>query len=245
MILPRPQDAIHRAWLYRLLTGILDDSAIARQIYFKGGTCASMLGYLDRFSVDLDFDLGAGSDSQQIRQKLQDIFKELALGVKNESQKVLQFFLHYEAPAGQRNTIKLDMLPPAAKANEYEAKYLPDIDRYARCQTLSTMVANKLIAPLDRYEKNRSIAARDLYDLHYFLTHGYRYREQIIIERRHQPARAYLKDLREFIDKRITTKIINEDLNTLLPRPVFARLRRTIKAETLLLLKDEISRAKD
>ncbi|HIP71371.1 MAG TPA: hypothetical protein EYH05_08260, partial [Anaerolineae bacterium] len=51
------QLAKHRIQLTRLLTEILDDPYLAASLYFKGGTCAAMLGYLDRFSVDLDFDL--------------------------------------------------------------------------------------------------------------------------------------------------------------------------------------------
>ena len=57
MILLRPQDTIHKVQLTRLLTEILDNSILSQNLYFKGGTCAAILGYLDRFSVDLDFDL--------------------------------------------------------------------------------------------------------------------------------------------------------------------------------------------
>ncbi len=51
-------DNIHKAWLYRVLEGIASDKYLPSVLYFKGGTCASMLGWLDRFSVDLDFDYG-------------------------------------------------------------------------------------------------------------------------------------------------------------------------------------------
>ena len=63
MILLRPQDTIHKVQLTRLLTEILDNPTLSQNLYFKGGTCAAMLGYLDRFSVDLDFDLMAIKDS--------------------------------------------------------------------------------------------------------------------------------------------------------------------------------------
>ena len=56
MILPNQKDAVHKAWLYRLLSEIYKAAWLADKLYFKGGTCAAMLGYLDRFSVDLDFD---------------------------------------------------------------------------------------------------------------------------------------------------------------------------------------------
>ncbi|PJA52923.1 hypothetical protein CO166_03640 [Candidatus Roizmanbacteria bacterium CG_4_9_14_3_um_filter_36_11] len=57
MILPKREDVFHKVQLYRLLTGLIDSNLLSRSIYFKGGTAASMMGFLDRFSVDLDFDL--------------------------------------------------------------------------------------------------------------------------------------------------------------------------------------------
>ena len=56
MILPNAKEAKHKAWLYRILTRIYDDHTLAASLYFKGGTCAAMRGFLDRYSVDLDFD---------------------------------------------------------------------------------------------------------------------------------------------------------------------------------------------
>jgi len=46
MILPNKNDAIHKAWLYRVVEAIADDRFLAQTLYFKGGTCASMLGWL-------------------------------------------------------------------------------------------------------------------------------------------------------------------------------------------------------
>ena len=57
MNIPNKKDALHKAWLYRLLEAIADNQKLVKVMYFKGGTCASMLGWLQRFSVDLDFDL--------------------------------------------------------------------------------------------------------------------------------------------------------------------------------------------
>ena len=95
MILPKPQDAVHKAWLYRLLIALIDNPKINQLIFFKGGTCASMLGYLDRFSIDLDFDLSAKADINSLRPHFHKTFKKLGLKVRDESKKVLQFFLKY------------------------------------------------------------------------------------------------------------------------------------------------------
>ena len=62
MLVIRPEDAIHKSYLNRLLIEIIDRPAMAHHLALKGGTCASMLGYLDRFSVDLDFDVLKSAD---------------------------------------------------------------------------------------------------------------------------------------------------------------------------------------
>lgn len=47
---------------------------------FKGGTCASMLGWLDRFSVDLDFDYaGDKKNIAATREALERIREVLSL----------------------------------------------------------------------------------------------------------------------------------------------------------------------
>ena len=56
----RPEDILHKSNLHRLLMEVVDQPVLAQSLAFKGGTCAAMLGYLDRFSVDLDFDLVNG-----------------------------------------------------------------------------------------------------------------------------------------------------------------------------------------
>ena len=173
MILPNPKDAVHKAWLYRLLAELYDDPLIANSLYFKGGTCAAMLGWLDRFSVDLDFDyVGSKKDLERARKNMEKIFSGLGLEIKDKSRKVPQYFLKYPAPEGGRNTIKIDVTFPPPKANVYAAQRLAEIDRIARCQTIETMFANKLVALIDRWEKKESIAGRDLYDIYHFFLQG-------------------------------------------------------------------------
>ena len=67
MTIIRPQDAYHKSQMLRLLIEVADDPFLVQELYFKGGTCASMLGYLDRFSIDLDFDLRDEEKTPEIR----------------------------------------------------------------------------------------------------------------------------------------------------------------------------------
>lgn len=232
--------AYHKAQLYRLLIKLLDNPNISHNIFFKGGTCSLLLGFLDRFSVDLDFDLKKGADKEKLRKELHFVFKELDLTVKDESKEALQFFLKYKAKEGERNAIKLEILDNPFKEIDYKAQYLKDIGRTAICQTIESIFANKLVALTDRYKKRKSIAGRDIYDIHYFFSHGFSYKKGIIEERTNKSCLAYFKELKKFIKDKITQKTIDQDLNFLLPYKKFDVIRKTLKTETLMFIEEEI-----
>lgn len=242
MIIPKPEDALHKAVIYRLLINLLDDRQIAQKILFKGGTCAGMLGWLDRFSLDLDFDLRKKAPKKVLKKRLVKIFKRLDLTIKEEAKETLFYVLKYQAPKEKRNTLKLSIVENPPKANLYEVFYLSQIDRFAKCQTKETMFANKLVAVIDRYEKHKTIAGRDIYDIHYFFSQGTRYNKKVIGERRNLGAKEYLKQLIEFMEEKVTEKIISQDLNYLLSPGKFAQIRTTLKIEVLSFLEDEIGR---
>jgi predicted nucleotidyltransferase component of viral defense system len=245
MVLTNKEQARHEAYLYRLLTEIFDDKHLAASVFFKGGTCARMLGYLDRFSVDLDFDVKEGADKKIFRSKLHSIFGNLGLEIKDESKRALQFFLKYPSSSGERNTIKLELLDKIFVANKYEPQYLSPIDRTAMCQTVDTMFAHKLVALIDRYEQGGSIAGRDVYDIHFFFLRGYNYNGEVIIERRGVSVLEYFQKLRQFIDSKVSRKILEEDLNALLEYEKFQQISKYLKQETLNFIDAEIENLKN
>lgn len=244
MITPKREDIPHLIQLYRLLTEILDNDYLSKNIYFKGGTCASMLGYLDRFSIDLDFDLDkniAKNGKKLIDRELKTIFKKLNFEIKQKSSNTLFYALKYQSKLGLRNTIKLSLIDNQFRSNEYKPNYLKEIDRYAVCQTVETMFGNKLAAVIDRYKKYKTIAGRDIYDIHYFFINGYKYNRGIIKERTGKNSESYLKELIRFIDKKVDSQVINEDLSFLLPPDKFQTIKKVLKTETLMLLKNELN----
>ena len=242
-MLPANKDqALHKTIMIRVLLKILDDTFLSQNMFFKGGTCASMLGYLDRFSVDLDFDIKSREIGAEISKHLEDIFTALDLEIKDYSKNALQYYLKYDAPAGSRNTVKIiDAVDVPYKNNNYENMLLPEINRYAICQTKETFFTNKLVALVDRYDKNKAIAGRDLYDVHHFLNNGIDINEALVVERRGVDLKEYLKQLIEFIDEHVTQAVINQDLNFLLDYKKFNAIRQTLKEETIVLLRDRLS----
>lgn len=241
MILPRREDAIHKMQLLRLLSRILDDPTLSQNVYFKGGTCASMLGYLDRFSIDLDFDLSEQADKKLVDHQLRLVFQQLDLKVDAKSAHELFYVLKYKSKTG-RNSLKLGIVSKQGRSNVYKSFYLPEIDRFAICQTIETMFSHKLVAPIDRFQKYKSIAGRDIYNIHHFFLKGYGYIEAIIEERTGRKAIAHLQQLKDFIEKKVKDKALSEDLNYLLPNDTFQKIRKILKKETILLLSDEIKR---
>ena len=226
----KSEDVLHKAELLKLLTGIIDNNILASNVYFKGGTCATMLGYLDRFSVDLDFDLKKGANKLKLLSEFKEIFKKLDLKVERRNKNNIFF----------TNTLKLSVSDVFIKANEYKTLFFAEIDRLVACQTIETMFANKLVAPIDRYNKHEKIAGRDIYDIHHFFSNGYAFKKEIIEERMKMSAEDYFKRLIKFIENKVTDKLLSEDLNMLLPYDVFLKIRETLKPETLIFLRSVI-----
>ena len=244
MLVPDQRRIYHKSKMYRVLIHILDNPKLAFSLYFKGGTCAGMLGWLDRFSVDLDFDLAKEADQQEIRALLRATFKEAGLGVKQEAKEELFFLLSYSPlKSNWHSTLKVSIISQVPKANRYTPFYLPEIQRYAVCQTKETMFANKLVAPLDRFQKYKTIAGRDIYDIYYFFLQGFDYHQEIITERTGFSARQYLTKLYEFIKVKVNQRILDQDLNYLLPYQRFREIRKTLKEEVLLFLNQEVKKS--
>jgi len=232
----RPDDLIHKSYMNRLLIEIIDRPILSQSLALKGGTGAAMLGYLDRFSVDLDFDVLKSADETALRAEFHEVFDYQGLTITGELDKALFFQLRYPTEPGKRSTLKVSASSVIVKANQYRVQYLAEIDRLMNCQTVETMFANKLVAVTDRYSLHRTIAGRDIYDIHSFFVHGYKYHASVIRERTGLEPKDYLMKLTAFIKEHVTQKIINEDLNTLLPNDRFQQIRKILIPETLSLL---------
>jgi len=218
---------------------IVDQPLMAQILAFKGGSCAAMLGYLDRFSVDLDFDVLKDADETALRDLFHRVFTQLGFRVTLEFNQALFFQLHYPSSPGKRNALKVSASNLRVEANQYKVQYFPEIDRLINSQTIGTMFANKLVAVTDRYTQHKTIAGRDIYDIHHFFIRGYPYDGTVIEERTGLRPGEYFGQLIDFIKKNITQTTINEDLNSLLPDRQFQQIRKILIPETLSLLERE------
>lgn len=247
MLVPQPKDALHKRQLVSLLRGVLSDPKLSTALYFKGGTYAAMMGYLNRFSVDLDFDI-LTTDPQEIarlKNRLHRLFETLNLKVADESQHYLQFFLKYKSLENSRNTLKLEVSDRVSPYNEYEVVTLKELGLVCRAQTLSTMVSNKLVAALSRYEQKGSPAGRDFFDLREFLSAGYPINRDIVVERMAMSYDEYVSRLLEFVSHQLKPNDLYVDLNPLLPPHSFKNTIDQIIPDLKILLADELARARE
>jgi len=242
MTVPNKKDIKHKNQIFLLLREILKDPLLSQSLMFKGGTYASLRGVLDRFSINLDFDLPNKEKINDIKKKFYKIFKKLDLEIKDKSKKHLQFFLRYSAPEGERNTLKLEINDDVGVNNKYEKVLLEQINMYCNGHTLDTMFANKLVACKARFDKNRKIAGRDFYDIYQFFLQGLDINKKVIEERTNMAYLDYLKSLLPFIKKEITPKLLNQDLNPLLKQKDINILLPHLKNDILIFLQDEIER---
>ncbi|EKE05010.1 MAG: hypothetical protein ACD_19C00426G0032 [uncultured bacterium] len=243
MIALKQQDIVHRTQMQKLLIEIADNPILSQKIFFKGGTCASMLGYLDRFSVDLDFDPYTKlnpTDFLDIGNELRSIFDSLGFTIDHENIKSLFFTLKYNAKVNERCTLMISVFDEVIKNNDYKKVKIQEIDRFLNCQTIESMFANKIVSVMDRYNRHKRIAGRDIYDVNYFFQEGYKFKEEIIKERTGLEVGDYIKKLIEFVESNVTEDIINKDLNTLLPFEKFNKIRKSLKQDTLLYLRNLI-----
>ena len=202
MILPNPKEAHHKLVMSRFLIHLLEDPKLPFYLYFKGGTCAGMLGWLDRFSVDLDFDLSPKASKDWVRKRVKQIAQTPGLNLKQESKKELFFVFFYQPPhPGWRSKLKLSIVSNPPKSNKYATFFLPEIKHFAICQTKATMFANKLVAPLDRFQKYRTIAGRDIYDIHQFFLQNFPFSKEVIKERTGLKTKEFFLKLFHFIRK--------------------------------------------
>jgi len=240
MIALRPEDILHKSYMNRLLIEIIDNPRLSQYLAFKGGTCAAMLGFLDRFSVDLDFDLLDKTQATALRGEFHTIFSKLGLTVVREYDEILFFQIKYpHENQSKRNTLKVSAHDIPVAANEYSVAYFKEIDRLMKSQTIETMFANKLVAVTDRYAKYRTIAGRDIFDIHHYFVQGYTYKGAVIQERTGLLPKEYIARLIAFIKKKVTQTVINEDLNILLPHDRFQQIRKILLPETIHFLENE------
>lgn len=226
----------HKTKLYQILTEIYRDSFLASVLGFKGGTACFFFYDLPRFSVDLDFDVIGGKDEEKIYHRLEDIYNKLGFAITDKSIKKNTVFFLLSYGEDERN-IKIEASSRNLPHN-FEIKNFYGFNM--KVMTQADMCANKLVAITDR----KKTASRDFFDAHFFLMKGWDINEEIILARTGKNLKDYLKYLKEFSDKYLTSQNILQGIGELLDEKQKDWMRKSFKKEFLGILDFYIEKMK-
>lgn len=216
--------AKHREILFNILRKIYS-SPVGNYLGFKGGTMLYFFYKLDRFSVDLDFDLLDLEKEDQVLQEIREIISEFG-DIKDEANKknTIFFLLNY----GQNQVnIKIEISKIGLMPKGYEIKNFYGID--VKTQRIEDSFANKLVASLDR----KKTANRDFYDIEFMFRNNFDFNKEIIKKRTQKEAKVFLKELVAFLKNYTPSRGWVDGLGELVDEDKKRWVRNNLKKEVI------------
>lgn len=217
----------HKTILFQILKDIYTDTIIAPFLGFKGGTAALMFYGLDRFSVDLDFDLLDPDVEDVVFNQVGEIVKKYGF-VKEAHKKRFNLFFLLSYDDRSRN-VKVE-INRRQFGSHYEIKTYLGVSM--QVMVLEDMVAHKLVAMLERMNDTN----RDIYDTWFFLNARYPINRQIIEARSGLSFDKFLLRCITQLEK-ISDRHILDGLGELLSGSQKDRAKVKLRQETIALLR--------
>ncbi len=219
---------IHEQILRNILKDIYTNKYLQGSLALKGGTCLYMFFGLDRFSVDLDFNLR--SDEFNNNQLTKAIEKNMDITEMTNKFNTWFWLGSYKKAFAK---IKVEV-----SKRDYPDKYIIK-DFYGLSVPImepSYMFAHKLCAITDR----KKIQNRDLFDAHFMFKQHFEINDEIIKIRTGKNVQEYFKYLIDYIDSNVSNSSILEGLGELLDDKQKNRVRDTLKRDILFDLRSRI-----
>jgi predicted nucleotidyltransferase component of viral defense system len=187
--------AIHKSILVKILKDIYSDPDIGPILGFKGGTAAYLFYKLDRFSVDLDFDLLDVSKEKLVFEKVKSILEKYGqvktADIKRYS---LIYILSYDEKEPGTQNVKVEI-----NKRNFGSKYV--IKSYLgisiKVMIPEDMVANKLVAFYERIGKTN----RDIYDTWFFFSNNWPVNRELVEKRTGMPFKDFLEKCCKLLEK--------------------------------------------
>ncbi len=223
--------ATHKTILFQILKDIYSDSYISPFLGFKGGTAALMFYGLDRFSVDLDFDLLETLHEDDIFERVIRIGAEYG-SLKETSKKRFSDFCMLSYDDRSRN-VKIE-INRRNFGSRYEIKTYLGVSM--QVMVPGDMVAHKLMAMDERMHQT----SRDIYDVWFFLNKRFPINKKIIEDRAHLPFDAFVKHCIEMVENMDNRRIL-DGLGELLTPNQKDWARAKLREDTIALLKLRLS----
>lgn len=200
----------HKIILVKILKDIFTNPLVGPVLGFKGGTAAYLFYGLDRFSVDLDFDLSDSSKEDVVFEQLGTILQKYGrLKIADKKRYSLIYILDYDDKDPGEQNVKVEI-----NRRDFGSRYTvkPYLGISMRVMIPEDMAANKLVAMYERIGKTN----RDIYDTWFFFSNNWTVNRDLVEKRTGIPFREFIESCilnLEKIDGRTMLSGMGEVLN--------------------------------
>ncbi|WP_413854424.1 nucleotidyl transferase AbiEii/AbiGii toxin family protein [Candidatus Ruminimicrobium bovinum] len=225
----------HRTILLQILKDIYTDTSIATYLGFKGETACLLFYELDRFSVDLDFDLLDTKQKDFVFNRIDKILlKYGTLKEKLQKRYSLFFLLDYSGRKGNSPNIKVEI-----NTRNFGAKYevLSLLGISMKVMVKEDLLANKLVAMFERINK----ATRDIYDVYFFLNKRWNVNKNIIEQRTKLKYEDFINKCIALLEK-VSNNSLLFGMGELINDKQKIWVKNNLIKETIFLLKLQLSK---
>jgi predicted nucleotidyltransferase component of viral defense system len=221
--------AQHKNTLIRILKDVYTDPTLGPLLGFKGGTAAFFFYELDRFSVDLDFDLLDNSQEEFVFEQMKNILTNYGTIKDIQNKRYTIFFLlSYTNKIQDGLNIKIEV-NKRQFGSQYEIRSYLGISM--KVMTKEDMFANKLVALYERAGKTN----RDIYDICFFFKNNWPLNQKIIEKRTNLSYGKFLEKCLAILEK-VSSSHILSGIGELLEEKQKAWVKSSLKKETIFLL---------
>ncbi len=187
--------AKHKNMLVKILKDIYTDPVIGQILGFKGGTAAYLFYKLDRFSVDLDFDLLDASKEDIVFEKVKVILEKYGqIKVADKKRYSLIYILSYDEKDPGAQNVKVEI-----NRRNFGSRFV--IKSYLgismKVMVPEDMAANKLVAFYERIGKTN----RDIYDTWFFFNNNWPINQDLVEKRTGMPFGVFLDTCCTLLEK--------------------------------------------
>jgi predicted nucleotidyltransferase component of viral defense system len=220
----------HKSVLLRVLKDLFTDPVAGPVLGFKGGTAAYLFHGLDRFSVDLDFDLLDTNREQQVFDLTRMVLEQYGSLKECRKKRFSLFFLLAYAdkePGAQNVKVEINR---RRFGSAYEVKTYLGIPMNVMVR--QDMAAHKLVALYER----RAATTRDIFDIQFFLRNNWPVRRRIVEERTGMAFPDFLDACIALVEKKKDRDML-VGIGELLDEGKKEWVRRKLKQEAIFLLR--------
>ena len=218
---------LHRRILLGILKDVYQNRALGAQLGFKGGTCLYFFHDLNRFSVDLDFNLLPGVKHFEAENVENILLKYTSI---KDSWSKEHTWLWMGSYKKTHHNVKIE-ISKRDYSDEYELKDLYGLP--VLCMKPEFLFAHKLCAISDR----SIMANRDLFDAHFMFSKNFDIAHSIIRERTGMETGDYFKKLIGYISQNLNRRGILDGLAELLDAGQKSWVKEKLVSDLLFYLK--------